>query len=174
VVENALCLCSLHHKLLDFGVLGLTDHHRLLVSMYFVARSEAGQRRVLDLAGRSLLEPQRGSAKGAEQPHQLAYQSGVQGARPRSLSEANSDAGRGSWGWPCRPTQAGGRSTFLATRVLVRLLIGDASFRAVTSIGRATISPSQELAVDHVALASTWPRSRVGEVDDQPLGFVVH
>ena len=36
VVENALCLCSLHHKLLDTGVLGLTEDHRLQVSMYFV------------------------------------------------------------------------------------------------------------------------------------------
>ena len=63
VVENALCLCSLHHKLLDAGVLGLTEHHRLLVSMYFVARSEVGQRMVLDLAGRTLVEPQRGQPK---------------------------------------------------------------------------------------------------------------
>ena len=29
IVENALCLCSLHHKLLDTGVLGLTEDHRL-------------------------------------------------------------------------------------------------------------------------------------------------
>ena len=63
VVENALCLCSLHHKLLDSGVLGLTDDHRLLVSMYFVARSNAGQRMVLDLAGRNLLDPQRGQPR---------------------------------------------------------------------------------------------------------------
>jgi putative restriction endonuclease len=63
VVENALCLCSLHHKLLDTGVLGLTDDHRLQVSMYFVARSEAGQRMVLDLGGRNLLDPQRGQPK---------------------------------------------------------------------------------------------------------------
>jgi putative restriction endonuclease len=63
VVENALCLCSLHHKLLDTGVLGLTDEHRLRVSMYFVARSEMGQRMVLDLAGRILLDPQRGQPK---------------------------------------------------------------------------------------------------------------
>jgi hypothetical protein len=50
-VENALCLCSLHHKLLDAGVLGLSEDHRVLVSMYFVARSDAGQRMVLELAG---------------------------------------------------------------------------------------------------------------------------
>jgi putative restriction endonuclease len=63
VVENALCLCCMHHKLLDAGVLGLTEDHRLLVSMYFVARSEAGQRMVLDLVDRSLLDPQRGQPR---------------------------------------------------------------------------------------------------------------
>jgi putative restriction endonuclease len=63
VVANALCLCSLHHKLLDSGVLGLTEDYRLLVSMYFVARSDVGQRTVLDLAGRNLLDPQRGQPR---------------------------------------------------------------------------------------------------------------
>jgi putative restriction endonuclease len=62
-VENSLCLCSLHHKLLDTGVLGLTQDHRVLVSKYFVARSEIGQRMVLDFVGRSLLEPQRGQPR---------------------------------------------------------------------------------------------------------------
>jgi putative restriction endonuclease len=63
VVENALCLCSLHHKLLDAGVLGLTNQYHLQVSMYFVARSETGQRMVLDLAGRNLLDPQPGQPR---------------------------------------------------------------------------------------------------------------
>jgi putative restriction endonuclease len=44
MVENALSLCSLHRKLLDSGVLGLTEDYRVLVSMYFVARSDTGQR----------------------------------------------------------------------------------------------------------------------------------
>jgi hypothetical protein len=30
--DNGLALCSLHHKLFDFGVLGLDDGHRIRVS----------------------------------------------------------------------------------------------------------------------------------------------
>jgi putative restriction endonuclease len=38
-VANGLCLCSIHHKLLDKGVLGITDHHQVAVSVHFVGRS---------------------------------------------------------------------------------------------------------------------------------------
>ena len=64
-VDNGLCLCSLHHKLLDSGVLGLTDDHRLLVSMHFVARTAATRSLVLDYTGRELIAPQAGQPRVA-------------------------------------------------------------------------------------------------------------
>ncbi|GAA2797751.1 HNH endonuclease [Kitasatospora sp. CM 4170] len=59
-VDNGLCLCSLHHKLFDKGVLGLGEDHRILVSQRFVGRSEASRQHVLALAGRPVIGPQRG------------------------------------------------------------------------------------------------------------------
>ncbi|MFJ2576882.1 phosphorothioated DNA-binding restriction endonuclease [Kitasatospora aureofaciens] len=59
-VDNGLCLCSLHHKLFDKGVLGLGEGHRILVSQRFVGRSEASRRHVLALAGRLVIGPQAG------------------------------------------------------------------------------------------------------------------
>ena len=47
-LDNGLALCSLHHKLLDRGALGLTAAGRVLVSEAYTARTEAG-RRVYDL-----------------------------------------------------------------------------------------------------------------------------
>jgi hypothetical protein len=38
-LDNGLALCSLHHKLLDRGVLGLTSDHRIKVSADFTART---------------------------------------------------------------------------------------------------------------------------------------
>ncbi|MCU0310990.1 MAG: HNH endonuclease [Acidimicrobiales bacterium] len=61
-VDNGLCLCSLHHKLLDRGVIGVSDSYEVTVSRQFVARSEAGKRFVLDLVGRPLGEPQAGES----------------------------------------------------------------------------------------------------------------
>ncbi len=55
-VANALALCALHHALLDLGVLGITQDRRILVSRFYVARSEAG-RAVDALAGKPLLTP---------------------------------------------------------------------------------------------------------------------
>ncbi|MFG2697757.1 phosphorothioated DNA-binding restriction endonuclease [Kitasatospora sp. NPDC051984] len=66
-VDNGLCLCSLHHKLLDKGVLGLGDDHRILVSRRFVGRSEASRQHVLALAGRPVIGPQAGTASVAAQ-----------------------------------------------------------------------------------------------------------
>ncbi|WFB07694.1 HNH endonuclease [Streptomyces sp. LX-29] len=60
-VSNGLCLCSLHHKLFDSGVLGLDGGHRIMVSQRFVARSETGRTQVLDLGGRELIGPRPGS-----------------------------------------------------------------------------------------------------------------
>ncbi|MEU9195046.1 phosphorothioated DNA-binding restriction endonuclease [Streptomyces hundungensis] len=59
-VDNGLCLCSLHHKLFDKGVLGVGDGHRILVSQRFVGRSQAARAQVTALAGRPLLGPQPG------------------------------------------------------------------------------------------------------------------
>ncbi len=52
-LDNGLALCSLHHKLLDRGVLGVSDDYTLLVSASFTARTPAG-RAVYDLHGRAL------------------------------------------------------------------------------------------------------------------------
>jgi putative restriction endonuclease len=59
-VDNALCLCSFHHKLLDRGVLGITTTHEVAVSSHFVGRGRAAEELVLRLAAQPLLEPQRG------------------------------------------------------------------------------------------------------------------
>lgn len=56
-VDNGLCLCSLHHKLFDKGVLGMGDGHRILVSQRFIGRSEAAREHVTALSGRSLMGP---------------------------------------------------------------------------------------------------------------------
>jgi putative restriction endonuclease len=55
--ENGLALCSLHHVLFDLGALGLTADLSIRVSPHYVARSEAGERLVYDLDGRTLLDP---------------------------------------------------------------------------------------------------------------------
>ncbi|MFE9613253.1 phosphorothioated DNA-binding restriction endonuclease [Streptomyces sp. NPDC006012] len=60
-VDNGLCLCSLHHKLFDKGVLGIGDGHRILVSQRFVGHSPAAREHVLALAGRPLIGPQPGA-----------------------------------------------------------------------------------------------------------------
>jgi putative restriction endonuclease len=59
-VENALCLCSFHHKLLDRGVLGITQQHEVAVSSHFVGRGRAAEELVLRLVGQPLLGPQPG------------------------------------------------------------------------------------------------------------------
>ncbi|QYX78622.1 phosphorothioated DNA-binding restriction endonuclease [Streptomyces akebiae] len=59
-VDNGLCLCSLHHKLFDKGVLGVDGDHRVLVSQHFVGHSPAAREQVLALAGRALVGPQPG------------------------------------------------------------------------------------------------------------------
>ncbi|MEV4613490.1 phosphorothioated DNA-binding restriction endonuclease [Kitasatospora sp. NPDC049258] len=65
-VDNGLCLCSLHHKLFDKGVLGLGEGHRVLVSQRFVGRSEASRQHVLALTGRLVLGPQAGTPPVAD------------------------------------------------------------------------------------------------------------
>ncbi|MFK0293885.1 phosphorothioated DNA-binding restriction endonuclease [Streptomyces sp. NPDC090442] len=65
-VDNGLCLCALHYKLFDKGVLGLGNDHRIQVSQRFVGRNEASRRLVLALAGQPVLGPQPGFAPVAE------------------------------------------------------------------------------------------------------------
>lgn len=55
-----MCLCALHHKLFDKGVLCVGDDHRIAVAARFVGRSPAAGRQVLDLVDRPLLPPQGG------------------------------------------------------------------------------------------------------------------
>jgi putative restriction endonuclease len=59
-VDNGLCLCGFHHKLLDRGVLGITGDHEVSVSAHFVGRGRAAEELVLRLVGQPLLEPQPG------------------------------------------------------------------------------------------------------------------
>lgn len=65
-VENGLCLCSLHHKLFDKGVLGLGPGHRILVSQNFVGHSTAARAHVVTLSGRPLIGPQPGAGPVAD------------------------------------------------------------------------------------------------------------
>jgi putative restriction endonuclease len=58
--DNGLALCSLHHKLLDRGAVGLRDPQTLVVSSAFSAVGEAA-RRVYDLHGK-VLRPRPGTA----------------------------------------------------------------------------------------------------------------
>jgi putative restriction endonuclease len=65
IVENGLCLCSFHHKLMDRGVLGVNPDRTIAVSAHFVGRGRAAEDMVLRLVGESLLPPQRGHAPPA-------------------------------------------------------------------------------------------------------------
>lgn len=65
-VDNGLALCSLHHKLFDRGVLGLSPGHAIQVSGRYSARTDEAKC-VYDLHDRAL-EPRRGTALPAE-PH---------------------------------------------------------------------------------------------------------
>jgi putative restriction endonuclease len=58
-LDNGLALCTLHHRLLDRGVLGFKDPQTLTVSASFAAISESGKR-IYDLHG-SRLEPRLGT-----------------------------------------------------------------------------------------------------------------
>jgi putative restriction endonuclease len=60
VVDNGLCLCSLHHKLLDSGAIGVSAEHRLLVSARFIGDDVAAQALVIQRSGTPLLRPQTG------------------------------------------------------------------------------------------------------------------
>jgi putative restriction endonuclease len=59
-VDNGLGLCTLHHKLLDQGAVGIHPDHTVAVSQHFIGRGEAAEAAVMSLTGRSLMGPQRG------------------------------------------------------------------------------------------------------------------
>lgn len=61
-VDNGLCLCSLHHKLFDSGVLSIGDDYRVLVSSHFIGHNDAAQEFVTRRAGAQLLPPQPGQS----------------------------------------------------------------------------------------------------------------
>lgn len=86
-VDNGLCLCSLHHKLFDKGVLGVDDGHRILVSQRFVGHSPAARDHVTALAGRPLVGPQPG-ARPVASDHLAWHTSQVFHGTPRPASAA--------------------------------------------------------------------------------------
>ena len=59
-MDNGLALCSLHHKLLDRGVLGFADPETIVVSQTYSARSDEG-RRLYELHNK-LIRPRPGTA----------------------------------------------------------------------------------------------------------------
>jgi putative restriction endonuclease len=86
-VDNGLCLCSLHHKLFDKGVLGVDDGHRILVSQHFVGHSPAAREHVVALAGRPLIGPQPGTHPVATD-HRAWHTSQVFHGTPRPTTAA--------------------------------------------------------------------------------------
>ena len=61
IEENGLCLCSLHHKVLDAGALGVGEDGRVLVSEHLCGGSRV-QDWLIDLRGRWLSTPTQGHA----------------------------------------------------------------------------------------------------------------
>ncbi|MET9884697.1 phosphorothioated DNA-binding restriction endonuclease [Streptomyces sp. NPDC006430] len=86
-VDNGLCLCSLHHRLFDKGVLGIGDGHRILVSQRFVGHSPAAREHVIALAGRPLIGPQAG-VRPVAAAHRSWHTSQVFHGTPRPATAA--------------------------------------------------------------------------------------
>ncbi|MGK5499971.1 phosphorothioated DNA-binding restriction endonuclease [Streptomyces sp. URMC 125] len=84
-VDNGLCLCSLHHKLFDKGVLGIGDGHRVLVSRHFTGGSRPARDHVTALAGRPLLGPRPG-ARPVAAAHRAWHLRQVFHGAPRAAS----------------------------------------------------------------------------------------
>lgn len=65
-LQNGLCLCILHHKLLDLGALGLSDQGYIMVSEEFIeGRPSSAAGEVLQLTDKLILPPQRSEDKPA-------------------------------------------------------------------------------------------------------------
>jgi putative restriction endonuclease len=60
LLANGICLCSLHHKLFDRGVLGLDTNRVILASDRFRGSSTFAQQMVLNFIGQDLRSPQPG------------------------------------------------------------------------------------------------------------------
>ncbi len=82
-LDNGLALCSLHHKLFDSGVLGLSDGETVVVSSTFSARTDEGKR-VYELHGRGL-QPRPGTRLPAEE-HVQWHTSEVFKSEPISMA----------------------------------------------------------------------------------------
>ncbi|WP_067480867.1 phosphorothioated DNA-binding restriction endonuclease [Actinomadura hibisca] len=65
---NGLCLCALHHRLLDRGVLGLTGERTIAVSGGFSGAGAATATFVHELSGRPVAEPRSGG-RAVEETH---------------------------------------------------------------------------------------------------------
>ncbi|MEV4358706.1 phosphorothioated DNA-binding restriction endonuclease [Nonomuraea sp. NPDC049625] len=72
-LTNGLCLCAIHHKLFDKGVLGLTIDRTIAVSARFVGRSQASRDLVLSLSGHPARSPQPGL--DAVEPDHISWHS---------------------------------------------------------------------------------------------------
>jgi putative restriction endonuclease len=59
-LDNGICLCSLHHKLLDTGAIGITTEHTISVSTRFVGRGPVAEQLVLGLVDKELAHRQPG------------------------------------------------------------------------------------------------------------------
>ncbi|MEV8596535.1 phosphorothioated DNA-binding restriction endonuclease [Streptomyces sp. NPDC052012] len=90
-VDNGLCLCSLHHKLFDKGVLGVGEGHRIVVSQQFVGHSDAARAHVLSLSGRPIVGPQPG-ARPVAAAHRTWHATQVFHGEPRPAGTGPSSA----------------------------------------------------------------------------------
>ena len=59
-VSNGIALCSIHHKLLDRGAIGITDDLKVAVSQHFLGNSDAARQLVLSLVEQPISSPQPG------------------------------------------------------------------------------------------------------------------
>ncbi|WP_432586909.1 phosphorothioated DNA-binding restriction endonuclease [Streptomyces sp. HD1123-B1] len=73
-LHNALCLCSLHHRLFDRGVLGLDPGRRITVSGAFTGHGTAAHDQVFALADRRVEDPPGGGEPVA--PENIAWHTG--------------------------------------------------------------------------------------------------
>jgi putative restriction endonuclease len=62
-LSNCLCLCTLHRRLFDKGVLGITPSGKITVSKHFAGDTASARAFVLDLAGSQASPPGEGFAK---------------------------------------------------------------------------------------------------------------
>lgn len=106
--DNGLALCSLHHKLFDYGALGLDENHRIEVSRRYTARPHAAKR-VYDLYDRRLL-PRLGPLLPAEEH--------VDWHRPRSSRAWPWRCERGGVTWVCEHCGSEGTSVEPVDQVL--------------------------------------------------------